>query len=174
MKNFKEYPICSFISVLIIIIFSLYLTNAIKTIPCDKDMKSIFISQFIHTDFLHLLSNLYGIYSLSKVEYKYGPKKFFGLLIFLLIFNTIFEGILHKIIKTPCSIGFSGVLYGVLTFDMIYGDFNYMLFGSIIVHIFVNKIFKSIYGIVKNVASTKFTILSSLLLVQYKEIYIAK
>ena len=143
MKNFKEYPICSFISVLIIIIFSLYLTNAIKTIPCDKDMKSIFISQFIHTDFLHLLSNLYGIYSLSKVEYKYGPKKFFGLLIFLLIFNTIFEGILHKIIKTPCSIGFSGVLYGVLTFDMIYGDFNYMLFGSIIVHIFVNKIFKS-------------------------------
>jgi membrane associated rhomboid family serine protease len=143
MKNFKEYPICSFISVLIITIFSLYATNAIKTIPCEKDMTSIFISQFIHTDFLHLVSNVYGIYSLSKVENKYGPKKFFGLIIFLLVFNTIVEGVLHKIINTPCSIGFSGILYGVLTFELVCDKFDYLLLGSIVTNIFIGKVFKS-------------------------------
>lgn len=145
MKNFKEYPICSFISVLIIIIFSLYASNAIKTVPCEKDMTSIFISQFIHTDFFHLASNLYGIYSLSRVEYKYGGKKFFSLIFFLLLVNTIAESILHRIIKTPCSIGFSGILYGVLTFEIVCDgmNFDYLLFGSIITNIFVNKVFKS-------------------------------
>lgn len=145
MKNFKEYPICSFISVLIITIFSLYLTNAIKTIPCEKDMVSIFMSQFVHTDFLHLLSNLYGLYSLSRIENKYGPKKFFGLLIFLLLINAAAESVLHKIIKSPCSIGFSGILYGVLTFEMICdkNNLDYVLLGSIITNIFVTKIFKS-------------------------------
>jgi membrane associated rhomboid family serine protease len=143
MKNFKEYPICSFISVLIITIFSLYATNAIKTIPCEKDMTSIFVSQFIHTDFFHLASNLYGIYSLSKVENKYGPKKFFSLIIFLLVFNTIAEGVLHRIINTPCSIGFSGILYGVLTFELVCDKFDYLLFGSIVTNIFIGKVFKS-------------------------------
>jgi membrane associated rhomboid family serine protease len=143
MKNFKEYPICSFISVLIITIFSLYATNAIKTIPCEKDMTSIFVSQFIHTDFFHLVSNLYGIYSLSRVENKYGPKKFFSLIIFLLTFNTIAEGILHKIIKTPCSIGFSGILYGVLTFELVCDKIDYLLLGSIVTNIFIGKVFKS-------------------------------
>ena len=118
MKNFKEHPICSFISVLIILIFSLYATNAIKIVPCEKDMLSIFMSQFVHTDFFHLASNLYGIYSLSRVEHKYGPKKFFSLIFFLLLLNTIAEAILHKLIKSPCSIGFSGILYGVLTFEI--------------------------------------------------------
>lgn len=145
MKNFKEYPICSFISVLIITIFSLYLTNAIKTIPCEKDMISIFMSQFIHTDFLHLVSNLYGIYSLSRIENKYGPKKFFILLIFLLFINTTAETVLHKIINSPCSIGFSGILYGVLTFETVCdkNDLDYVLLGSIITNMFVTKIFKS-------------------------------
>lgn len=145
MKNFKEYPICSFISVLIITIFSLYLTNAIKTIPCEKDMISIFMSQFIHTDFLHLVSNLYGIYSLSRIENKYGPKKFFILLIFLLFINTAAETVLHKIINSPCSIGFSGILYGVLTFETVCdkNDLDYVLLGSIITNMFVTKIFKS-------------------------------
>ena len=58
----KNNSICAFISIIIIVVFSLYLSNAIKTIPCDKNMKSIFIGQFIHTDFFHLISNLYGLY----------------------------------------------------------------------------------------------------------------
>ena len=142
IKNYKDTPVCSFIFVLIIVVFSLYFTNAIKNVPCEKDMKSIFISNFIHTDFVHLLSNLYGIYALSRVEYKVGFKKFFSLIIFLLIFNTIFEIILHRIIKTPCSIGFSGILYGITTFEIVCNDtIDYNMIGAIILNISVSKIF---------------------------------
>ena len=115
----KNNPVCAFISVLIIIIFSLYTTSALKTIPCEKDMISIFISNFIHIDTFHLMANLYGIYSLSKIEILLGSKKFLILVLFLSIFNTVFESILHKIINTPCSIGMSGILYGVITFEIL-------------------------------------------------------
>ena len=104
-------------------------------------MKNIFISNFIHTDYLHLLSNLYGIYSLSRLEYLMGPKKFILLISFLLIFNTIFEAILHKIIDTPCTIGFSGILYGVLTFELAYTNkFDYIVLTSILSGLVVDKI----------------------------------
>lgn len=115
----KNNPVCAFISVLIIIIFSLYTTSVFKSIPCEKDMVSIFICNFIHIDLFHLIANLYAIYSLSRVEILLGSRKFFILVLFLSIFNTIFESILHKIINTPCSIGISGILYGVITFEIL-------------------------------------------------------
>jgi len=141
IKNYKDTPICSFLFVLIIVIFSLYFTNAIKNVPCEKDMKSIFISNFIHTDFFHLISNLYGIYALSRVENKVGFKKFFTLIIFLLIFNTVFEIVLHRIIKTPCSMGFSGILYGITTFEIVCNEtIDYNMIGAIILNITVSKV----------------------------------
>jgi membrane associated rhomboid family serine protease len=150
-KDPMNYPICSFISVLIIIIFSLYFTNVIKTIPCEKDMKTIFITQFIHTDFFHLLSNLYGIYSLSRIELKVGPSKFFSLIIFLLIFSSILESLFHKLVDTPCSIGFSGILYGVFTFEImsLKENFDYNLLIAILVDTISQKFIKnniSLYG----------------------------
>jgi membrane associated rhomboid family serine protease len=107
-------------------------------------MKSIFIGQFIHTDFFHLISNLYGLYSLSDVELKLGPKKFFSLILFLLIFNTILEVLLHKLINVPCSIGFSGILYGVLTFEIITNNnsFDYKLLAAIILNMIATKFIK--------------------------------
>ena len=170
MKNFKEHPICSFISVLIILIFSLYATNAIKIVPCEKDMLSIFMSQFVHTDFFHLASNLYGIYSLSRVEHKYGPKKFVFLILFLLIFSTIFEIILHKIIKTPCSIGFSGILYGIFTFETITDKKNidYNLFLSIIFNIISSKIFQKKISLTGHIIGAITGILGAII---YKKIY---
>lgn len=137
----KQTPLTAFICVFILTIFLLYVTNVLKEVPCDKDMKSIFISNFIHTDFFHIAANLYGLYSLSRVELSLGPKKFFILLIFLLIFGTIFESVIHKLIKTPCSIGFSGLLYGIMTFEIMYNKkFDYNIFTSIILNIIVSKL----------------------------------
>ena len=145
MKNLKIYPVCSFISVVIITIFSLYFTNALKTIPCGKDMQSIFISQFIHVDFLHLVSNVYGLYTLSTVEQKYGPKFFFSLIFFLLTINALLESLFHKFFDTTCSLGFSGILYGVLTFELSCRGMNtnYLLFISIFANMIANDIFKN-------------------------------
>jgi len=116
----KNTPVSSFIAVSVIVIFSLYTTSVIKSMPCGKNMIDSFLSNFVHIDSIHLFSNLYVLYALSRVELSLGPKKFFSLVIFLLCVNTVFETTLHKMTdKIPCSIGFSGVLFGILTWEIV-------------------------------------------------------
>lgn len=119
-NSLKNNPISAFIATVVIVIFSLYTTNAIKTIPCDKNMVDNFKSTFVHVDRLHLMSNLYALYALSRVERELGTKKFLILIIFLVCINTIIETSLHKITnKIPCSIGFSGILFGIMAYEII-------------------------------------------------------
>lgn len=116
----KDIPVTLFLAVSIVVVFSLYLTTWIKTIPCGKDVMSIFTSNFIHLDPYHLMSNLFALYALSRVEQQLGAKKFIGLIIFLLIFTTFVEVLVHKIyIQIPCSIGFSGILFGIMTWELV-------------------------------------------------------
>lgn len=120
IKDVRIVPVSSFIAISIIIIFSLYATTALKTIPCGKNLLSNFNSNFVHTDPYHLISNLYALYALSRVEISLGPKKFFILVLFLLLVNTLFEGAVHKMSPNiPCSIGFSGVLFGIMTWEIV-------------------------------------------------------
>lgn len=154
----KKCPVCAFLFVFLVVIFSMYFTSALKTIPCEKNMVSVLYSNFIHTDFYHLASNLFGLYSLTDVEIRLGSKKFLTLILFLLLFTSLLEIILYRIIKTPCSIGFSGILYGVFTFEMISKDkyVDYKILGSIILNIMFSKIMNSkssLYGHIIGVIS---------------------
>jgi membrane associated rhomboid family serine protease len=116
----KNIPVSLFFSISIIVIFALYITTAIKSIPCGKDIFSVFYSNFIHVDIYHLTGNILALYSLSRVERAIGVKKFFGLIIFLLIFTTIAEVTFYKMYpKEPCSVGFSGVLFGIVSWELI-------------------------------------------------------
>lgn len=116
----KNSPICAFIASSVILIFSLYTTSVIKSVPCGKNMKDVFLSSFVHVDSFHLFSNMYALYALSRVERYLGTKKFFSLVVFLLFVNTLFETALHKVTdKIPCSIGFSGVLFGIMTWEIV-------------------------------------------------------
>jgi len=134
ITNFKDIPVSVFLAVSLTVIFSLYLTTLIKTIPCQKNIMSSFLSNFIHTDITHLMVNLFGLYSLARVERDIGPKKFIKLLIFLLILNTIIETITYTIFPTiKCSIGFSSVLFGIMTYELATSKkLDFMLLASII------------------------------------------
>ena len=119
-KIFKDVPVCSFLMVSMTLIFSLYVTTAIKEVPCGKSVMSSFCSNFVHMDFYHLTSNLIALYSLSRIEREIGALLFIQLLVFLLVVNTVLEVSLHKIFpSTKCSIGFSGILFGLITWDLI-------------------------------------------------------
>lgn len=132
-------PVCGSLALFIIIVFLLYSINVIKSVPCQKNVLSVFSSNFIHVDPMHLISNLYGIYSLTHVEKRMGLKTFIILIIFLLIFTTIFEVLLHKIVSTPCSIGISGILYGIATFDLMnYQKIDYQMMSAIILNISIS------------------------------------
>lgn len=108
------------LAVSIIVIFSLYATTALKTLPCEKDLLSVFYGNFVHIEFPHLMANLLALYALSRVEVTIGAKKFVTLVIFLLIFISLVQVVIHRIWKTvPCTIGFSGVLFGVAAWELV-------------------------------------------------------
>jgi membrane associated rhomboid family serine protease len=136
-KHMKDVPVSVFLAVSIVLIFSLYATVVLKEIPCGKDVMSLFYSNFVHVDIYHLLSNIFALYALSRVEIAIGGKKFMTLIVFLLIFNTIAESIMYKLFKNlPCSIGISGVLFGVTAWEMITNKgFDWLVAVSLVVMI---------------------------------------
>lgn len=116
----KNIPVSMFLAISIIVIFLLYVTTIIKSVPCGKDLKSVFVNNFIHIDFYHLISNLIALYSLARIEESIGIKRFIILVSFILIFTSITETIIHKIFPSiPCSIGFSGVLFGLTSWEYV-------------------------------------------------------
>ena len=62
-NEFKDIPVSIFLAITIIIVFSLYFTTAIKTIPCGKTIMSAFYSNFVHTDIYHLVGNMVALYA---------------------------------------------------------------------------------------------------------------
>jgi len=119
-KHPKNFPVSSFIGVSLIIVFFLFNAQVITSIPCGKGIEDVFMSNFVHVDISHLLANLYALYALSRIEQEMGFQKFIMLLIYLLVFNTLAEFLARKIWKDmKCSIGFSGILFGMLTWELV-------------------------------------------------------
>lgn len=117
--DLKKIPVSVSITVFLVLIFSLYFGAVIKDLPCGKDMISSIQSQFVHADYYHLTANILFLYALSRVERRIGSNQFFSLIIFLVIFTAIIEVIVHKIIPNmTCSIGFSGILFGILAWEI--------------------------------------------------------
>lgn len=131
--NFKNVPISTTISIILILIFSLQTKN----VDCTNTIQTTFYNNFVHTQSYHLVANLCALFVLSKVEQKIG-KDFFPLIVFLLTINTIFQYIARKIFPNliSCSIGFSGILFGIMTYEIITEqglDANILLSISLIV-----------------------------------------
>lgn len=119
---YDKFPVSSLIATLLILIYLLTITTVLKLNVCGKDFISNMKSHIVHQDFLHLLSNLYGLYVITRLEKLIGAKRFFILMFSILILNTLFETILHKIIDLPCSIGFSAILYGLFAWEISSGN----------------------------------------------------
>jgi len=118
-SQFKDIPVSLFLAVSIVVVFALYVTTSIKTIPCGKDILSSFYNNFVHIEPYHLMANLFALYALARVERDIGPKRFGFLIVFLLLFTSIAEVIGHKLFSNlPCSIGFSGILFGVMAWEL--------------------------------------------------------
>jgi len=141
-NTIKKRPVSTFITTLLIIVFLLAITSVLKIDLCNKDFISNLYSNFIHFDILHLLSNVYGIYVLSRIEEKIGYEKFILLITILVIINTIFETILHKIIDMKCSIGFSAILYGMFSWGLFSGcsNIDYHIVIAVILDMISSKI----------------------------------
>ena len=135
----------------LIIIFLLFNVQVITSVPCGTSIHKIFMSNFVHIDIMHLISNLYALYEISYVEQKMGFQPFIWLIIFLLIFNTIGEFISKIIWKDlKCSIGFSGILFGLMTWELVSNKkFDLELMIAVVITVIVSSIKNkkaSLYG----------------------------
>jgi len=135
-SKYSDVKISIFLLTSIIVVFLLYVTNIIKSIPCQKNLLSNFYSNFFHIEITHLISNIIGLYALSRIERNIGIKKFIKLIILILLFNSVFETILYMLFPNMlCSIGISGILYGLITYEICTNkEIDYVL----IIYIFSN------------------------------------
>jgi membrane associated rhomboid family serine protease len=112
-------PVTVFVSVILVVVFLMYLSGKIRSLPCGSGVNKAFMRHFVHIDPMHLLINLYAFYVLSRVEVQMGSGPFLGLLVFLLIVNMAIEVVLHILNpEFPCSIGFSGILFGIAAWEL--------------------------------------------------------
>ena len=95
---------------------------------CEHTIPNISYRQFVHVELFHLLVNLYGLYILSRVEEKIGFKNFSILILSLLVVSTLIEFGVSKFTDLNCSIGFSGILFGILAWELVTGqEINFSL-----------------------------------------------
>lgn len=118
-KDFNGSPVSMFVAISMIVIFLLFNANILTSIPCNKKIHEVMMSNFIHVDPMHLVSNLYALYVISRLEKEMGFGSFMWLLIFLVVFNTLAEITAKSIWKDlQCGIGFSGILFGLFTWEL--------------------------------------------------------
>ena len=119
-QQLSEIPVCHLLAFLLMIIFIMYNTTFIKTLPCGKGILHSFYSNFVHLDTIHIFSNICALYFLSRLEKKVGSFLFLYIILSLLIVNTMLTVILNKLFsRIPCSIGFSGILFGLLGWELL-------------------------------------------------------
>ncbi len=104
-----------------ILITILYHTGTFKNIPCDNNIFSNAARNFIHVDTMHIIGNLSVFFILSHELVKtFGFKYVLILILALLIIIVIFDTIYLKFVPNQrCSIGFSGILFGLLVWNIL-------------------------------------------------------
>ena len=116
-----EYYITKFIITLLITIhFYQYILHNDQSITYYLyNMKNLFLqklfSPFFHFDGFHLFQNCITFYNLRFIETIISQKEYIKMILFLIILNSIIWNILSEIFFIRLSIGFSGVLFGLLT-----------------------------------------------------------
>lgn len=81
---------------------------------CNKGVIDIFKQSFTHIDITHLLTNMYTLYTFKTLEQTYGSANFSKLVLYIVALNTILNIVVTKLVDTKCSIGFSGILFGLI------------------------------------------------------------
>jgi len=120
LEILKKRPVFGIITAGLITITVLYTFGFLKSLPCGEGVLKGLNRSFIHINAVHIISNLFVFYILSRIEVIHGSKVFISLIIQLSILTTFIELLLHYVVHVPCSIGFSGILFGLAVWELIY------------------------------------------------------
>lgn len=101
-----------------VLVFLAY-TNGYANINkmCDTGFISSIKQSFTHINIQHLLVNMYTMYTFRILEQTYGSKLFLKLICYIIILDAILTTVANKTTNLTCSIGFSGILFGILIWN---------------------------------------------------------
>lgn len=116
----KKRPVFGTISTGLIVVMLLYAFGVLKMLPCGDGVLNSLNRTFVHADLKHILSNLFVFYILSRIEVTHGSIFFVLMLVQLMVITIVLEIIVKSIWNIPCSIGFSGILFGLAVWELIY------------------------------------------------------
>ena len=118
------------------VVYLAFYTKKIKNIPCGNDYLSILSSQFVHVSLLHLASNLFSLWYLASMEHSLGIGKFALLVTGLAVVSSAADMLIGN---RHCSIGFSGVLFGLFAWSVLtMGTFRWYNLGLVGVMLMAN------------------------------------
>lgn len=103
------------VAIILLVTFFFPEFGLVGTVDCfDKSIKQYMTNSFHHGSITHLLANMLSLFQLSALEEHYGPVKFTIILVSLLILSNVIH---YFMPDQSCTIGFSGVLIGLIVFD---------------------------------------------------------
>ena len=115
LENQQVQPVSVGLAIVMIIITTLYNFGQLQTLPCGPNLISSLFRNFIHVDWFHIILNMYAFFRLMVLEQTFGSSFYFVLILLLTIFQTLIEWIIYSNYEINCSIGFSGILFGLYT-----------------------------------------------------------
>lgn len=113
--------VSTFLASIMIIVYMLFETQTLTLLdlPCQNSVKDLILSQFVHIDFTHIVLNMLSFRVISKLELIVGNLKYLGIIGSIVGLNVFFEKLARTLFNLNCSIGFSGVLLGLVAYDTV-------------------------------------------------------
>lgn len=136
-------PVTSVLTVINVLVYLYYAGQPVDIQAiCGKDVISIIKQMFTHLDLTHILVNMVSLKNLSGLESGLGSSGFTKLVLIITFLNMAMTYLIDKITPLTCSIGFSGIIFGLymyayfktkeLTLMTIVAAFSFVLQPSMI------------------------------------------
>jgi len=118
----KYRPVSIVIGVALSVVFGLYRGGVLTDIDCSNNVGAALLRDFTHVDVLHFLVNMVSFAYVSGVEKREGSLKYLAVMGGILILSALATVGLTAWLNVRCSIGFSGVVLGLMAYGLITSD----------------------------------------------------
>jgi membrane associated rhomboid family serine protease len=129
--NFRHYPVTYCMCGFLVLMHMVYM-QAPQLIfrwlyfSYEPSVYNLMISDFLHLNVVHLIMNVAALYNYKYLETKLGRRQYVYTLIYFAVMNACVMQWFHQRMEMNFSIGYSGVLFGLMTLyppNMVFGHY---------------------------------------------------
>ena len=140
LGDVKNYPVTISLAIFLFVITLAYEIDVLDNIPCEIGVLKGAHRTIVHANWKHLFVNIFTLLMLSRIEEKHGSAFFASLILQIWFISVIIEFVTQKYVKLRCSIGFSGVLLGLIAWEMVANGMNIVVLLSLAILVVIPSI----------------------------------